>query len=658
MALSGSIKTNSYDGRYYTLSWSAAQSVANNQSTIYWTLSCAGGSAWYAERTLYAVIAGHVVANKTDRVQRYAGTISSGSFTVNHAADGSASFTAELKVAVYYSSVNCTASGSFTLDTIPRATTPTLSSSSVYMSGAVTINTPRASTAFTHDLAYSFAGGDWVSIATGVATSKTWAVPDLATAIPNATSGTMTIRCITKNGSTTIGTKTVLLTVKVPEWYAPAVSTVTLEEATEGLADQFGAFIQGKSKVKATITAEGSGGSTIASYQTAFQGLTYTGGTWTSEVLQASGTLTMTVKVTDSRGRQASKDVTLDVLAYTKPAITTFMAYRCNAEAVEDHSGEYVLTTYAYSTPALNGGNTASMIIQRKQSSEPDTETNWETMYGLSELSREGTFVLPGFSPDNQWDVRLSVTDWFGSTNTYTVIVPTEEVILDIKADGKTVSFGKVAEAEGALEVALRGVFKKDAHFEQELTYTVPVKHTDLNQMVTSGKFYIGPYSQNRPSEVNGWLDVSSYTESNCYQVYVTYLGDKYERWLIDGEWGPWIYLDYVIERGTSGIWTYEKWASGKAECWGCYTASGVNVAANNYSGFYYSQSIDVRLPLDFTTIDDYQVNGGSADRINLARVFGAYPSTDNVSFVICGHQAAATSVSISVYLSVKGTWK
>ena len=26
---------------------------------------------------------------------------------------------------------------------------------------------------------------------------------------------------------------------------------------------------------------------------------------------------------------------------------------------------------------------------------------------------------------------------------------------------------------------------------------------------------------------------------------------------------------DYVIEEGQSGIWTYRKWASGIAECWG-----------------------------------------------------------------------------------------
>ena len=27
--------------------------------------------------------------------------------------------------------------------------------------------------------------------------------------------------------------------------------------------------------------------------------------------------------------------------------------------------------------------------------------------------------------------------------------------------------------------------------------------------------------------------------------------------------------VDYIVEQGTSGIWTYRKWNSGIAECWG-----------------------------------------------------------------------------------------
>lgn len=121
MALSGSFSTNSYDGRYYTLSWSATQSIANNSSTISWTLSCSGGDSWYAERTLQVTLGGKTLVDKTDRVVRYAGTIASDSFTLTHSSTGALSISGSISAAVYTSSVNCTGSGSWSLDNIPRA---------------------------------------------------------------------------------------------------------------------------------------------------------------------------------------------------------------------------------------------------------------------------------------------------------------------------------------------------------------------------------------------------------------------------------------------------------------------------------------------------------------------------------------------------------
>ena len=35
---------------------------------------------------------------------------------------------------------------------------------------------------------------------------------------------------------------------------------------------------------------------------------------------------------------------------------------------------------------------------------------------------------------------------------------------------------------------------------------------------------------------------------------------------------------DYIIEQGTSGIWTYRKWNSGIAECWGNETGISMNI--------------------------------------------------------------------------------
>ena len=458
MALSGSVSTNVWTAntggtRGYTLAWTATQSVENNTSTISWTLRTAGSfTGGVAERTLTATIAGTTVFNKTDRVMRSPGTVASGSIKVTHnATTGEASFSVSLQAAVYYSAVNCTGSGSFTLDTIPRATTPALSPTSVDMGGRVTISLSRASSNFTHDLAYSFNGGSYVSIATGVATSYSWTVPDLATSIPNAASGTMTIRCITKNGSTTIGTKTSTMTAKVPETVVPVINSVTVTESTSGLAPQFGAFVQGKSTLWVRIDADGAKGSNVTSYRTTFQGKTFSVANFITEVVNNAGTLSLVTTVTDSRGRTAKKTTEVTILPYAVPSTTEFSAYRCDANGNPKDDGMYVMLSFVYSVANLGGKNTASMRVEYKRAAEESYTGTVLTSTSLN-ASRSVLITSPTFSTDYQFTLRLTVTDWFGASSEYETTLPTAKVIFDLGADGLSFAFGKTAEIPG-LEV-------------------------------------------------------------------------------------------------------------------------------------------------------------------------------------------------------------
>ena len=121
MALSGNFSTNAYDGRYYSFEWTATQNTAGNYSDISWTLKCAGGNQdWYAETDLVLTIDGGTVYSKIDRVERYAGTIASGTAKLSHDANGSRSFLVAIKAAIQETYVNVTGSSTFTLDQIPR----------------------------------------------------------------------------------------------------------------------------------------------------------------------------------------------------------------------------------------------------------------------------------------------------------------------------------------------------------------------------------------------------------------------------------------------------------------------------------------------------------------------------------------------------------
>ena len=455
MASNGSFNTSGYDGRYLIFSWTEkSQSVPNNTTTISWTLKGAGGSSmWYMSGNFKVVLDGVTVYSSAARIQLSNGTtVASGTYTFQHNADGKKSFTASAEAGIYTVAVNCRGSSSFPLNDIPRASTPTVSSSSVFMGSAVTINTNRASTAFTHDLAYSFAGSAYVTIRTGVGASYSWTTPDLASKIPSTTSGTVTIRCITKNGSTTIGTKTITMTLKVPESVVPTISAVSTAEAAAGLAAQFGAFVKGKSKIKATISAAGAKGSTIKSYSTTLDGKTYTGSSWTSQEVGVSGSVALVTTVTDSRGRTAKKTTTITVLDYSTPTISALQVYRVNADGVDDQDGVYIAIRYAYAVASIGGKNTAAMTLEYKTTAAPE----WSDLMSGSALSADTTEFpkTPTFSTDHQFDIRMTVTDYFGASVVYVATLPSGAVILDISADGKSLSIGRVAELPEVFNVA------------------------------------------------------------------------------------------------------------------------------------------------------------------------------------------------------------
>ena len=125
----------------------------------------------------------------------------------------------------------------------------------------------------------------------------------------------------------------------VPVSVVPSISSVSIAEATSGVADRFGGYVRTRSKLSVSITAAGAQGSNISSYRTIIDSVTYSGASFTTNTLITAGSLTMTVTVTDSRGRTASTARTVTVLDYSPPSLSQFTAERCNEDGRQNDGG-------------------------------------------------------------------------------------------------------------------------------------------------------------------------------------------------------------------------------------------------------------------------------------------------------------------------------
>lgn len=485
MAKSGSITTNESHGRSVKLSWSlSSQSVENNQSTLSWSITGAGSaSGWVMTGGFKAVINGTTVySTSTDtRIQLYNGTsVASGTTKITHNADGTKSFSLSIEAGVYTYAVSVTASGTHTLDTIPRAST--VSATNANMGSASTITITRASSSFTHTLTYSF-GSTTGTIATKTtSTSVSWTPAlTLANQIPNAVSGTCTITCDTYNGSTKIGSKTCTLSLTVPTSVKPTMTSVTATRVDGDVPAAWSIYVQNKSKATVKINgAAGAYGSTISSYSISGGGYSSTASSFTTGFLTSSGTITFTAKVTDSRGRVSdAKTVSISVIAYSAPSFTSYLSQRATSAGVVNDDGTYIRGLISYSYASCSGKNTVTCATYYKKSSA----SSWTN--ANKSFSSETAFTFGGgaISTESSYDVKYTITDAF-TTVTILDMVSTATVLMDFKAGGKGIAIGKVSEKDKTLEIA--DSWELEVHGKKLIDYIYPIGSIYLSVNSTS----------------------------------------------------------------------------------------------------------------------------------------------------------------------------
>ena len=329
---------------------------------------------------------------------------------------------------------------------------PTLDNSTVTMGTVMKITTNRQSTAATHTLRYSFFTENG-TIATDVGDSYEWTLPvSLAAQIPSAASGWGTLLCDTFIGGTLIGTKKTTFTLVVPDSIVPTISTVTFAEATQGVAEKFGAYVRTRSTLAVSITAAGTQQSTIAAYRATLNGTVYSGASFTTGVLNTAGDNDLTVTVTDSRGRTATITKTVTVLAYDPPKLTAFSAERCTEDgsAAQMDGTRVRITASATASPVGDKNDMACAVYYRTRGAEA-----WSTAQSLIPLSYAigvTNALLPQtFDVLSSYELKIRVTDAFYYVE-QSVEIGTKQVMIDLYQDGTGIAFGKVAETPGAVE--------------------------------------------------------------------------------------------------------------------------------------------------------------------------------------------------------------
>lgn len=353
---------------------------------------------------------------------------------------------------------------------------------------------------------------------------------------------TGTFAVTTYSGSTQIGsTSSKTATVQTTSANsAPTLSGFTYEDSystTTNITGNNQLFIQSHSTLKVTPeTATAKNGASISNYTASCNGVSVSntsGSAITVGKIAKSGSITVTLTVTDSRGYTASISKTITVIAYAKPKLSSVTLRRTN-EIEPEMQLKFNGTISAISVDGTQKNSVQYVRYRYKKTSE----TSYSGYYSiLSSTTRSGTsfsfsnLELCHLDAGASYDFHLQIQDRLFSLSSLDVyfVVP-----------------------QGTPLIALR---------KQKVGINTP------NPQAT--------------------LDVGGNVRVNGSPL-----------------------ADFVIQQGTSGIWTYRRWKSGIAECWGRKSVS--TAIANAWGNLYTSGSLsalNVSFPFTFAAVPTITAN-------------------------------------------------
>lgn len=477
--------------RYIKLVLTETTNVTANTSNIHWALYFGLASGGYQYNTHNAVtmtLGGQTIISTSNIGAIYYSSgstgeklLQEGDWTYAHASDGTGSFAVYCQFNQTQSSASgnnlATISETYTATAIPRTSSFASNSPSTFTLGtASNILIDRKLSGAKHKVLYWIGSQQYIAINSTPTTATTisW-TPPLSLASQSTTettlSGTMYLDTWT-SGDVYLGRVSKSITVRIPTGTVkPGITSTATAEANTSVvpASRFsGTYVQGKSRVRVSVTPNLANeyGATIKSCVINIGGTNYnataSGGVWsaTSGVLSTSGSVSIRVTLTDTRGATGTATTSITVTAYSAPTIS-LTAFRCDADGNADDTGEYISFEATNSYTSLSGKNTYTITvdsIEQTQSGSVSTR-----VVNLSSYSSPVEQIISGISLDDPYVITARVSDYWTSVS-QSVNVGTAFVLVDYHTSGRGLAIGKVAQTADLFEEAL------PAQFDDNLT--------------------------------------------------------------------------------------------------------------------------------------------------------------------------------------------
>lgn len=569
-------------------SWTAGTpNLTNNFTPVFWVLQLISTNSKAnissSSSKNYSVTTDGTTYSDTNTVDLNGGTtktLASGSKNIYHNSDGTKtfnfSFSQEFNI-TYSDEVieTITGSGTSTLDDIPRGSI--LGTISNFTIGDdITIPITKYSTSVS-DTLNVYVGDTWIKKVEGLTNNQsisftTEELNNIYSALSSVTSGVFKFVNSTYSDSNIIGTSTKTVIGTINSNIKPSISSVTLIEEVSGLATKFAFYIQNKSKISGTITANAGTGSSIDKYDIKINSVTYTSSTFTTDVLTTSGSNSCVVTVTDKRGRTATSTITFNVAAYENPKVASLSVVRCNEDGTLNDNGNYVKVNGTASITSLANKNDKTFKLEYKLK----TASSWTTSqtYTSSYTYTISNKIIANISADNEYDFRITATDYFGTPNPKQYPLSSGFTIQDINKSGKGIAFGKVS-SKNAMEInmpiydrfdteILNGLSKYESGGVIDANTTIEELVLSSTNTPTTELWYVKTMFNSQKSKTSNRTQIAYPYNKDLPTYYRYYInGTGWSSWkagnikemsISDGEGYVWDSSGYLIQWGRVAI--------------------------------------------------------------------------------------------------------